>query len=58
MKKPVKQLPKFRSESDERKFWSTHDTLNYFDFSKSKRAKIEFESAITAPGKRKAKKGK
>jgi hypothetical protein len=58
MKKPVKQPPTFKSESDERKFWSTHDTLNYFDFSKSRRVKIEFEPGVMAPVKRKAKKGK
>ena len=26
-----KKIPKFKSESEERKFWETHDTIEYFD---------------------------
>ena len=33
MKKP-KKLPKFKSEDAERKFWSTHSPLDYFDSSR------------------------
>ncbi len=29
--KKLKKLPKFRSEDAERKFWSTHTPLDYFD---------------------------
>ena len=36
--KPKKQLPKFRSEAEERKFWATHDSTGYLDWSKAKRA--------------------
>ena len=32
-----KQLPKFKSESEERRFWSTHDSTDYLDWSKAKR---------------------
>ncbi len=34
MKKKLKPIPKFRSEAEERKFWETHDTTDYFDDSK------------------------
>jgi len=42
MKKKNKPVPKFRNEQDEREFWSTHDTTDYFDFSKN-RVEIEFD---------------
>jgi predicted DNA binding CopG/RHH family protein len=51
MKKKLKPPPKFRSEQDEREFWTTHDTTNYFDFSKSNRVDIEFDRGIEAPVK-------
>ena len=35
--KPKKQLPKFKSESEERRFWSTHDSTDYLDWTKAKR---------------------
>ena len=33
-----KQIPKFTSEAQERRFWSTHDSTAYVDWSKAKRA--------------------
>ena len=51
MKKKIKPVPKFRNEQDERDFWSTHDTTEYFDFSKSSRIEIEFDPGIEAPVK-------
>jgi predicted DNA binding CopG/RHH family protein len=51
MKKKIKPVPKFKSEQDEREFWSTHDTTDYFDFSKSSRVEIEFDPGIEAPVK-------
>jgi predicted DNA binding CopG/RHH family protein len=50
MKKKIKPVPKFRNEQDEREFWSTHDTTDYFDFSKN-RVDIEFDRGIEAPVK-------
>jgi predicted HTH domain antitoxin len=38
MKKKLKEIPLFENESQERKFWETHDTLDYFDISKAKKA--------------------
>jgi CopG antitoxin of type II toxin-antitoxin system len=50
MKKKIKQVPKFRKEQDEREFWTTHDTTDFFDFSRSNRVEIEFDSGVEAPG--------
>lgn len=35
MNKPLKKIPKFRSEAAERRFWATHDTTEYFDAAKT-----------------------
>jgi predicted DNA binding CopG/RHH family protein len=37
-KKRLKPIPRFRSEAEEREFWATHDTADYIDWSKAKRA--------------------
>ena len=29
----LKKVPKFKTEDDERDFWSTHDATDYLDFS-------------------------
>lgn len=34
MKKKIKPIPKFKNEDEERDFWNTHDTTDYFDISK------------------------
>lgn len=34
MKKKLKLIPKFKNEDEERDFWSTADTTEYFDTSK------------------------
>ncbi len=51
MKKEIRPAPKFRKERDEREFWNTHDTTDYFDFSDSKRVEIEFDPGVEAPVK-------
>ena len=33
----LKKLPKFKNERDEFKFWSTHDSTEYIDYSIGKR---------------------
>lgn len=38
MKKKFKTIPKFKNEDEERAFWATADTSNYFDYSKAERA--------------------
>lgn len=35
MKKSFKPLPKFKSEDEERDFWATADSSEYFDWSKA-----------------------
>jgi len=44
-------IPKFKREEDEREFWQTHDTTDYFDFSKENRVEIEFDQGVEAPVK-------
>lgn len=34
MKKKIKLIPKFKNEDEERDFWATHNTTEYFDTSK------------------------
>jgi hypothetical protein len=31
----LKELPRFESEDAEREFWATHETSDYFDWSKA-----------------------
>ena len=46
MKKPaddtkrakLKAIPKFRSEDEERRFWATHDSADYVDWSRAREA--------------------
>jgi predicted DNA binding CopG/RHH family protein len=51
MKKKAKQAAKYNREAAEREFWSTHDTTDYFDFSKQSRVEIEFDPGVEAPVK-------
>jgi len=34
MSKKLRTIPKFKSEAEERRFWETHDTTEYFDSTK------------------------
>lgn len=36
MKKTFKKIPKFKNEDAERKFWDTHDSTDYIDWSKAR----------------------
>jgi predicted DNA binding CopG/RHH family protein len=36
----MKELPKFKSEDEERKFWETADSTKYIDWSHGKRRKL------------------
>jgi len=40
MSKSLKPIPKFRSEAAERKFWETHDSADYVDWSKAQRVRF------------------
>jgi hypothetical protein len=35
LKKIRGPIPKFKTEAEERKFWETHDTAGYIDWSKA-----------------------
>ena len=37
MNKPLKPIPQFASEADERLFWETHDSTDYVDWSNAQR---------------------
>lgn len=38
MRKKLKPIPKFKNEDEERGFWATADTSEYFDWSKAEEA--------------------
>ncbi len=40
MKKKLKPVPRFRNEAEERAFWESHDTADYFDLSKAVRVQF------------------
>jgi predicted DNA binding CopG/RHH family protein len=40
MNRKLKSIPKFRSEAAERKFWETHDSSGYVDWSKAEPARF------------------
>lgn len=37
MKKKLKEIPKFKTEDEEREFWATADSTDYFDWDKAGR---------------------
>ncbi len=39
-KKKLKPIPKFKNEDEEAQFWLTHDTTDYFDWSKAQWVKF------------------
>ena len=39
-KKRLKPVPKFATEAEERKFWETHDSSPYVDWSKAQRMRF------------------
>jgi predicted DNA binding CopG/RHH family protein len=36
----LKPIPVFKSEAEERKFWETHDSTDYLDWSKAERVRF------------------
>jgi hypothetical protein len=38
--KTLKQLPRFKTEAEERKFWETHNSTDYIDWSKANRTRL------------------
>jgi predicted DNA binding CopG/RHH family protein len=40
MRKSLKPTPRFKTEAQERRFWETHDSTQYVDWSKSRPAQF------------------
>ena len=40
MKKTLKKIPQFKSEKAEARFWDTHNSTEYIDWSKAKRVRF------------------
>ena len=40
MSKPIKQLPKFLSESQERAYWESHDSSVHIDWTQAKKVSL------------------
>ena len=40
MNKKLKSIPKFRSEAKERRFWETHDSSDFIDWTKAQRLRF------------------
>jgi predicted DNA binding CopG/RHH family protein len=40
MPKKLKPIPRFRNEAEERKFWETHDSTDYVDWSAAQRVRF------------------
>jgi predicted DNA binding CopG/RHH family protein len=40
MKTKLKPIPAFKSEAEERRFWETHDSTEYVDWSRARRARL------------------
>ncbi|HYA07898.1 MAG TPA: BrnA antitoxin family protein [Xanthobacteraceae bacterium] len=40
MSRKLKRLPRFRSEAEERKFWETHNSSDYADWSSAMRVQL------------------
>lgn len=40
MSKKLKSIPKFKSEAEERRFWETHNTTEYFNSAKTVRVRF------------------
>lgn len=40
MTKQLKKIPKFKTEAQERRFWETHDSTDYVDWSTAERVRL------------------
>ena len=40
MSRKLKRIPRFRSEAEERKFWQTHNSSDYVDWSSAMRVQL------------------
>src|SRR3989304_5283135 len=49
MKNKFKTIPYFKTEKEEREFWQTHDSTEYVDYSKARRASFPNLKLSTRP---------
>lgn len=47
--KKLKPIPHFNSETEEQKFWQTHDSTCYVDYSKARRVRFPNLKLTTKP---------
>lgn len=47
--KPLKDMPKFESEDEERAFWAEHDSADYVDWSQAKQVLFTKLKPTTRP---------
>jgi predicted DNA binding CopG/RHH family protein len=47
MKPKLKKIPSFANEAEERRFWETHDSTDYVDWSKAQRARFPNQKLST-----------
>ena len=40
MKRKLKRIPNFKNEDEEREFWGKHDSTDYLDWKRAKRATL------------------
>jgi len=40
MPKQLKRIPKFKTEAQEQRFWETHNSTEYVDWSRAERARL------------------
>ena len=40
VKRPIRKIPKFRGEDQERNFWASHDSTDYIDWRRAERVKL------------------
>jgi predicted DNA binding CopG/RHH family protein len=40
MPRTLKPVPRFKNEAEERRFWETHDSSDYVDWSKAERVRL------------------
>ena len=40
MRRNLKPIPTFRNEAEERRFWESHDSTEYLDWSKAERVRL------------------
>lgn len=49
LKRMIEPIPDFESEAEEQDFWATHDTTEYFDWSKARRVVFPDLKPSTTP---------